>query len=112
MDEKSNEHQQLSERERQLQERELELRLREMEIDIHRQEAPFHLTVPNRGGSNKPVRSFKQNLILTAKLSGLFATGVVVVYIINWLAWISLFAFIGTAGWLWYKYRVKSRAKK
>jgi Flp pilus assembly protein TadB len=111
MDEKTNEHQALSAREQQLQERELDLRLRELELDIYRQDAPDRPTAPNRGGSNKPVRSLKQNLILAAKLSGLFATGVVVIYIIHWLVWISLFASIGAAGWFWYKYRVKNRVK-
>lgn len=69
--------------------------------------APVYLTVPDRGSSNKPVRSFKQDLVITAKFSGLFVTGAVIVYISQWLAWISLFAFLGAAGWLWYKYRVQ-----
>ncbi len=103
MDDKYNQQQELSERELELRERELELRLRELEVDIQRQDAPFHPTVPDRG-SNKPVRSFKQNLIRAAKFSGLFITGAVIVYISQWLAWISLFAFVGVAGWLWYKY--------
>jgi hypothetical protein len=107
MDEKFNEHQGLSAREQQLQERELELRLRELELNIHRQDAPYHPTVVDRGGSNKPVRSFKQDLIRAAKFSGLFVTGAVIVYISQWLAWISLFTLIGAAGWLWFKYRVQ-----
>jgi Flp pilus assembly protein TadB len=111
MAEKTNERA-LSVREQQLQDRELELRLRELELDIHRQDAPLHPTVPDRRSNNKPTRSFNQNLLRAAKLSGLFATGVVIVYIVNWLVWISLVAFLGTAGWLWYKYRVKNRAKK
>jgi hypothetical protein len=108
MDDKFNEHQELSTREQQLQARELELKLREMELDIYRQDAPLHSTVPERRGSNKPVRSFasfKQDLIKAAKFSGFALTGVAIIYISQWLAWISLFAFIGTAGWLWYKYR-------
>ncbi len=109
MDEKYNEQQELSERERQLQEREIELRLRELEIDVHRQDAPFHPTVPDRGSNNKPVRSFKRDLIRAAKFSGLLLTGAVIVYISHWLAWISLFAFIGVAGWLWYKYRTPGK---
>jgi hypothetical protein len=81
--------------------------MRELEIEVHRQDAPYHPTVVDRGSSNKPVRSFKQDLIRAAKFSGLFVTGAVIVYISQWLAWISLFAFLGAAGWLWYKYRVR-----
>jgi hypothetical protein len=46
-----------------------------------------------------------QDLLLAAKLSGFFITGIVVVYISQWLAWISLFAFFGVAGWVWLKFR-------
>lgn len=104
MDDKFRQQQELSERELELRERELDLRLRELEADIHRQDVPFHPTVRDKG-SNKPVRSFKKDLITAAKFSGLFITGAVIVYISQWLAWISLFAFMGVAGWLWYKYR-------
>jgi hypothetical protein len=102
MDDKYRQQQELSEREQQLQERELELRLRELEMDINRQDAPFHPTVREPGG--KPARSFRKDLVKAAKFAGLFITGVVIVYISQWLAWISLFAILGIAGWMWVQY--------
>jgi Flp pilus assembly protein TadB len=94
------------EREEQLRQREMELRLRELESEIHRVDAPFHPTVKDTS-SNKPVRTFKRDLIIAAKLSGLFLAGVVVVvvvYISQWLAWISFFALLGAAGWAWFEF--------
>ncbi|AFY94888.1 hypothetical protein [Chamaesiphon minutus] len=95
------------EREEQLRQRELDLRLRELESEIHRVEPPFHPTVRDNR-SNKPTRSFKRDLILAAKVSGFFLTGVVVVYISQWLAWISFFALIGAVGWAWFEFGRKS----
>lgn len=91
------------EREEQLRQREMELRLRELESEIHRVDTPFRPTVKDTS-SNKPVRTFKRDLIIAAKLSGLFLTGVVVVYISQWLAWISFFALLGVAGWAWFEF--------
>jgi hypothetical protein len=95
------------EREEQLRQRELDLRLRELESEIHRVEPPFHPTVRDNR-SNKPARSFKRDAILAAKVSGFFLTGVVVVYISQWLAWISFFALIGAVGWAWFEFGRKS----
>jgi hypothetical protein len=94
------------EREEQLRQRELDLRLRELESDINRVEPPFHPTVRDTG--NKPARTFKRDLMLAAKVSGFFLTGVVVVYISQWLAWISFFALIGAVGWAWFEFGRKS----
>lgn len=94
-------------REEQLRQRELELRLRELESEIHRAEPPFHPTVKETG-DNKLVRTFKRDLILAAKLSGLFLAGVVVVYVSQWLAWISFFALIGAVSWAWLEFGRKS----
>lgn len=91
------------EREERLRQREIELRLREIELEIQRVDPPFHPTI-RENGDRKPVRTFKRDLILAAKFSGLFLAGVVVVYISQWLAWISFFALIGTAGWAYVKY--------
>jgi hypothetical protein len=94
------------EREEQLRQRELDLRMRELESEIHRVEPPFHPTVRDTG--NKPARTFKRDLMLAAKVSGFFLTGVVVVYISQWLAWISFFALIGAVGWAWFEFGRKS----
>jgi hypothetical protein len=91
------------EREEQLRQRELELRLRELESEIRRPEPPFHPTV-RETENNKPARTFKRDLILAAKVSGFFLVGVVVVYISQWLAWISFFALIGAVGWAWFEF--------
>lgn len=95
------------ERAEQLQQRELELRLRELESEIRRPEPPFHPTV-RATENNKPARTFKRDLILAAKVSGFFLVGVVVVYISQWLAWISFFALIGAVGWAWFEFGRKS----
>lgn len=91
------------EREEQLRQRELELRMRELESELHRVEPPFHPT-ERENGKNKPARSFKRDLILAAKVSGFFLVGVVVVYVSQWLAWISFFALIGAVGWAWFEF--------
>jgi hypothetical protein len=90
-------------REQLLRKRELELRLRELELEVNRIEPPFHPTVKDNS-SHKPARTLKRDAMLAAKLSGLFLTGVVIVYISQWLAWISFFALIGTAGWAYFKF--------
>jgi fatty acid desaturase len=95
------------EREEQLRQRELELRMRELESELHRADPPFHPTA-RETGNNKPARSFKRDLILAAKVSGFFLVGVVVVYISQWLAWISFFALIGAVGWAWFELGRKS----
>jgi hypothetical protein len=95
------------EREAQLRQRELELRLRELDNELNRVDPPFHPTVKDRS-THKPARTFKRDLILAAKLSGFFLAGVVVVYISQWLAWISFFALVSTAGWAWFKFGRKS----
>jgi hypothetical protein len=94
------------ERAEQLRQRELEVRLRELESELHRVEPPFHPTVKDTG--NKPARTFKRDLILAAKVSGFFLIGVVVVYISQWLAWISFFALVGAVGWAWFEFGRKS----
>ncbi len=95
------------EREEQLRQRELELRLRELELEVHHIDPPFHPTVKDTS-SRKPTRSFKRDLIVAAKLSGFFLVGVVVVYVSQWLAWISFFALIGAVGWAWIEFGHKS----
>jgi Flp pilus assembly protein TadB len=91
------------EREEQLRQRELELRLRELESEIHRVDPPFHPTVKETG-DRKSARTFRRDLILAAKVSGFFLIGVVVVYVSQWLAWISFFALIGAVGWAWFEF--------
>jgi Flp pilus assembly protein TadB len=91
------------ERDAQLRQREIELRLRELESELHRVDPPFHPTTKDTS-NNKPARTFKRDLILAAKLSGLFFAGVVVVYISQWLAWISFFALIGAVIWAWFEF--------
>jgi hypothetical protein len=92
--------------EEQLRQREIEIRLREIESEIHRVEPPFHPTVRDLI-DRKPVRTFKRDLILATKLSGLFIAGIIVVYISQWLAWISFFALIGASAWAWIEFRRK-----
>ena len=94
-------------REEQLNQRELELRLRELESEIRRPEPPLHPTVRDTN-DNRPARSFKRDLIIAAKLSGFFVIGAVIVYVSQWLAWISFFAFLGAAGWAWFEFNRKS----
>jgi hypothetical protein len=96
-----------AEREAKLQEREMELRLRELELEINRPEPPLQQTVKHRNQDNS-IRSFKRDIVTAAKFSGFFLTGVVVIYISQWLAWISFFALLGTAGWAWYQYGRKN----
>jgi hypothetical protein len=95
------------EREEQLRQREIEVRLRELESEIRRLDPPFHPTVRDTS-DRQPARTFKRDLILAAKLSGFFLAGVVVVYVSQWLAWISFFAFLGAAGWAWFEFGRKS----
>jgi fatty acid desaturase len=95
------------EREEQLRKRELELRLRELELEVHRVDPPFHPTVKDTS-NRKPARSFKRDLIVAAKLASFFLVGIVVVYVSQWLAWISFFALIGAVGWAWLEFGHKS----
>jgi fatty acid desaturase len=93
------------EREDELQRRERELKLRELELDIHRQEAPLYPTEKETGARKiVKTRSLKQDIVTAAKFSGLIVVGFGVVYISQWLAWISAFAILGISGWLWFKY--------
>jgi hypothetical protein len=118
MDDRSKQDQ---EREAELQRRERELKLRELELDIHRQEAPLYPTEKETGvgrassrsetlreqNENRKIvktRSLKQDIVTAAKFSGLIVVGFGVVYISQWLAWISAFAILGISGWLWFKY--------
>jgi hypothetical protein len=93
--------------EEQLRQRELELRLRELESEVDRIDVPFHPTVKDTS-NQKPARSFKRDLIIAAKFSGFFLVGVVIIYVSQWLAWISFFAFLGAAGWAWFEFNRKS----
>jgi hypothetical protein len=102
MDDRSKQHQ---EREQYLQQRERQLRLRELEMDIKCQEAPYYPTEKETGDRKiVKTRSLKQDLFTAAKFSGLIVVGFGVVYISQWLAWISAFAILGISGWLWFKY--------
>jgi hypothetical protein len=88
----------LQKREEQLRHREIELRLRELELEVNRVAPPFYPTVKEQI-DHKPARSFKRDLIIAAKFSGFFLAGIVIIYISQWLAWISFFALLGVAGW-------------
>jgi Flp pilus assembly protein TadB len=110
MDDRSKQHQ---EREAELQRREWEIKLRELEHDIHRQEAPFYPTAKETGvgrasqNENRQIaktRSLKQDIVTAAKFAGFIVVGFGVVYISQWLVWISAFAILGISGWLWFKY--------
>jgi predicted RNase H-like nuclease (RuvC/YqgF family) len=81
--------------------RAIELRLQEMDTEINRSEVPLHPTKKHR----KSARSFKQNLSRIMKISGLFLGGLVAVFVTQWLAWISLFVFVGAATWIWFTSR-------
>jgi Flp pilus assembly protein TadB len=96
----------LREREQELEQRALELRLKELDAEINPQPAPFHQTSKYQDDA-KLARTLKQDLVTVAKFSGLFVGGLAVVYISQWLAWISVFAVIATAGWLWFEFRSK-----
>jgi hypothetical protein len=95
--------QELQARERELEQRALELRLREPNAEINPQSAPFYPTQKDQ--DQKLARTLKQDLITVAKFSGLFLGGVAVVYISQWLAWITVFASVAAAGYFWLKFR-------
>jgi C4-dicarboxylate-specific signal transduction histidine kinase len=99
-----NREQELLLREQEIQQRELDLRLREMDAEINQQDIPYHPTKKHEN-DGKITRSLKQDLVKAAKLSGLFLGGVAVVWLSQWLAWISLFAVVAGAGYAWFKFR-------
>jgi Flp pilus assembly protein TadB len=100
----SNRERELLEREEDLKQRALELRLRELDAEINPRSAPYYPTSKHQDEA-KLARTLKQDLVMVAKFAGLFVGGVAIVYVSQWLAWISVFAVIGTAGWLWFKFR-------
>jgi Flp pilus assembly protein TadB len=93
-------------RERDLHRRELELRLRELEAEVTDSQPNINQT-ERYENDRLPVKQkgWRGKLATATRYSGLFATGIVVLFISHWIAWISAFAFIGGAGWLWYKLR-------
>jgi Flp pilus assembly protein TadB len=125
MDDKYRQQQELSEREQQLQARELDLRLRELEVEVNRQDAYFPDTIRDRTRKNPVQRPSNKDLSTAAKLSGAFIAGAfiiswarfmgfflagfVIVFVTPLLAWMSLFAFLGVANWLWFKSRDSSK---
>jgi Flp pilus assembly protein TadB len=95
--------QELRAREQELEQRALELRLRELESEIKPRSVPFYPTQKDQ--DQKLARTLKQDLVTVAKFSGLFLGGVAVVYVSQWLAWITVFASISAAGYFWFKFR-------
>ena len=70
------------EREEQLRQREIDLRLRELEVEIYQSASPFHPTSKNTSSNNnKPVRTFKRDVVIATKFSGFFFASVIVVFI-------------------------------
>jgi hypothetical protein len=104
MNESSNKKQELWEKEQELHQRELKIRLSELETEINRAEPPLHPTIKHHN-DEKLARSFKKDFITLVKLSGFFFGGLVVIYVSQWLAWISAFAIVIGAGFLWFKLR-------
>jgi hypothetical protein len=125
MDDKYKQQQELSEREQQLRERELDIRLRELEVEVNRQDVYFPNTLRDRNRSNPVKRPSNKDLSTAAKLSGAFIAGAVIiswarfmgfflagfviVFVTPLLAWMSLFAVLGVANWLWFKSRDSSK---
>jgi C4-dicarboxylate-specific signal transduction histidine kinase len=95
--------QELQAREKELEQRTLELRLRELDAEINHRSVPFYPTEKDQ--DQKLARTLKQDLVTVAKFSGLFLGGIAVVYISQWLAWITVFASISAAGYFWFKFR-------
>jgi Flp pilus assembly protein TadB len=95
--------QELRAREQELEQRALELRLRELESEIKPRSVPFYPTQKDQ--DQKLARTLKQDLVTVAKFSGLFLGGVAVVYVSQWLAWITVFASVAAAGYFWFKFR-------
>jgi hypothetical protein len=95
--------QELRAREQELEQRALELRLRELESEIKPSSVPFYPTQKDQ--DQKLARTLKQDLVTVAKFSGLFLGGVAVVYVSQWLAWITVFASVAAAGYFWFKFR-------
>jgi hypothetical protein len=81
--------------------RAIELKLQEMDVELNQSEVPLHPTKKHQ----KSARSFRQNLSRIMKISGLFLGGLVAVFVTQWLAWISLFVFVGAATWIWFTSR-------
>jgi ABC-type transport system involved in multi-copper enzyme maturation permease subunit len=73
----------------------------------HRVDPPLYPTVKETI-KHKPARSFRRDLIIAAKFSGFLLAGVVIIYIAQWLAWISFSALLGAAGWAWFKFKHQS----
>jgi C4-dicarboxylate-specific signal transduction histidine kinase len=99
-----NREQELLMREQEIQQRELDLRLRELDAEVNQKDIPYHPTKKHED-DGKITRSLKQDLVKAAKLSGLFLGGVAVVWVSQWLAWISLIAVAIGAGYAWFKFR-------
>ncbi len=95
--------QELRAREQKLEQRALELRLRELDAEINPRSVPFYPTQKDQ--DQKLTRTLKQDLVNVAKFSGLFLGGVAVVYVSQWLAWITVFASVAAAGYFWFKFR-------
>jgi Flp pilus assembly protein TadB len=95
--------QELRAREQELEQRALKLRLRELESEIKPRSVPFYPTQKDQ--DQKLARTLKQDLVTVAKFSGLFLGGVAVVYVSQWLAWITVFASVAAAGYFWFKFR-------
>jgi hypothetical protein len=91
-------------KEQELQQREIEIRLRELDAEIKQQDVPYHPTKKHED-DGKITRSLKQDLVTAAKFSGLFLGGVAVVWLSQWLAWISVFVVVAGAGYAWFKFR-------
>ncbi len=96
--------QELRAREQELEQRALELRLRELESEIKPRSVPFYPTEKDQ--DQRLARTLKQDILTVAKFSGLFLGGVAVVYVSQWLAWITVFASVAAAGYFWFKFRV------
>jgi Flp pilus assembly protein TadB len=95
--------QELRAREQELEQRALELRLRELDAEINPRSVPFYPTQKDQ--DQKLARTLKQDLATIAKFAGLFVGGVAVVYVSQWLAWITVFASVAAAGYFWFKFR-------
>lgn len=100
----------LARREQELRERENWLRLQEIEAELQQGEPPLYQTVPlQEASSEKPVKQWKQKLILAAKFFGLVIVAVAAVKVAAWMANLVIVGLVAFAG---YKLFLEPQRKK